>query len=107
MPQKHSYRTSTFSSQAGSHSPHVRSSHRRQERETEGPSTSQHGDSPWDAMRDCTQMFSYRSPCYRPRVVSSEYVADSETSSKITGVWPQEPNLRNGQISPAKGKAVV
>lgn len=37
-------------------------------------------------------------------VVSSEYVADSETSIKITGV--QESNLGNGQISPVKGKAV-
>lgn len=52
-------------------------------------------------------MFSYKSPCYHPTVVSSEYVAESETSIKITGVQPQEQNLGNGQISPAKRKAVV
>lgn len=96
----HSYRISTCSSQAGAHSPHVCSSHRPWEWETEGPSISQHGDSSWDAMRDCTQMFPYGSCCYHPMVVSSEDVADSETSIKITGV--QESNLGNGQISPAK-----
>lgn len=37
-------------------------------------------------------------------VVSNEYIVDSETSIKITGV--QESNLGNGQISSAKGKAV-
>lgn len=43
-------------------------------------------------------------PMGHPVVVSSEYVVDSETSVKITGV--QEPILGNCQISPAKGKAV-
>lgn len=67
---------------------------------------SQHGDSSWVAMRmrDCTHIFPYGSGCCHPMVVSSEYVADSETSIKITGV--QELNLGNGQISPVKGKAV-
>lgn len=63
---------------------------------------SQHGDSFSVAMRDSTQMFPYGSCCYHPMVVSSEYVADSETSIKITGV--QESNLGNDQISPAKVK---
>lgn len=43
-------------------------------------------------------------PTGHPVVVSSEYIADSATSVKITGV--QEPSLGNCQISPAKGKAV-
>lgn len=105
MPQWHGALTEPPPAAARQELTHLMSAHHTDhENGKQRPSISQHGDSSWDAMRDCTQMFPSGSCCYNPMVVSSEDVAGSETSIEITG--GQEPNLGNGQISPAKGKAV-